>query len=216
MTRAAPLLVAGLVVGALLLTGCQAEKPALKGEGSTGVRVDTPALRAAKRAAGITTCRTGADSPATGVNALPEIPLPCLGGGPTVTLSRLRGPLVINLFAQWCGPCRQELPYYQRLSRDGAGRVSVVGVDYLDTLPARAIALARTAGVTYPLLADPVGNLRAALHRPGSSSPVVVRGLPGLVFVDAEGRVTDVRFVLVRSYAQLSDLVRSHLGVDVS
>jgi thiol-disulfide isomerase/thioredoxin len=128
----------------------------------------------------------------------------------------LRGPLVINLFAQWCEPCRQELPYYQRLSRDGAGRLDVMGVDYLDYLPARAIALAKAAGVTYPLLADPVGNLRAALHRPGRSAPVVVPGLPGLVFVDRSGRVTGVQFVLIRSYAQLRGLVRRHLGIDVS
>lgn len=216
MSRAVMLFMGSLLAGLLMLTGCQAEKPVLKNEGSTGVKVDTPALRAAKAAAGIATCRPGEAPRATGATALPDIPLPCLGGGPAVTLSHLRGPLVINLFAQWCGPCRQELPYYQQLARAGAGRVGVVGIDYLDTLPARAIALARMAGVTYPLLADPVGNLRVLLHRPGSTAPVVVRGLPGLVFVDGQGRVTAVRFVLIRSFTQLRDLVRRHLGVDVS
>ena len=42
-----------------------------------------------------------------------------------------------------------------------------------------------------------------------------IRGLPGVVFVDAEGRVTHVEFTVIRSYRQLTDLVEEHLGVSL-
>ena len=91
-------------------------------------------------------------------------------------LARLRGPMVVNLFAQWCKPCRDELPIYQRLHDKYAGRVSVLGIDWQDTHPAAALQLAADSGVTYPLLADP----DPWLH---------LRGLPQLVLLDKDGAV---------------------------
>ena len=146
------------------------------------------------------TCRPG-----TGRSDLPERTLPCLGGGKAVDLSRLEGPLVVNLFAQWCGPCRKEMPYYQELHRKGRGVVKVVGVDYLDVRPDQALELAKDSGVTYPLLADPAGALRVDLK---------VRGLPGIVFVKADGTV-ETEYRAVRSYAELRGLVQDQLGVEV-
>jgi thiol-disulfide isomerase/thioredoxin len=121
-----------------------------------------------------------------------------------VNLSRLRGPLVVNLFAQWCGPCREEMPFYQKLHQQAGGRVKVLGIDYLDTQPGRALDLVKQSGVTYPLLADPAGNLRA---------PFRVRGLPGVLLIDRSGRVRDLEFTVVSSYGQLRRLVHRHLGV---
>ena len=166
------------------------------------VDVDTPALRALKADAGVEPCTAGAAPPAQ--DGLPDVTLPCLGGGQAVRLPTLRGPMVVNLFAQWCGPCRTELPFYQRLHEEAEGAVSVLGVDYLDTQPEAALRLVRETGVTFPLLADPDGELRAELR---------VRGLPGMVFVDASGAVTDVQFRVVSSYAELRDLVEQELDV---
>ena len=181
----------------MLLTSCAASTA---GSGPAAhVDEDTPALRQ---------LRVGVDAcvPGTSSSDLPKVTLPCLGGGKDVDLSKLQGPLVINLFAQWCGPCRGELPYYQRLHVKAKGTVAVLGVDYLDTQPSRALLLARQARVSYPLVADPSGLLR-----PGFK----IRGLPGVVFVDKAGRLTDIEFRVVRSYAELRGLVRQHLGVQV-
>jgi thiol-disulfide isomerase/thioredoxin len=193
---------AALALATLVLTGCAGQEDT-GGPGSTAsVDVDTPALRALKAKAGVEPCRATTAGAAT--DGLPDVALPCLGGGPSVTLSGLRGPLVVNLFAQWCGPCRTELPYYQRLHRSAGGTVRVVGVDYLDTQPGRALQLARKAGVTFPLLADPDGRLRRDLK---------IRGLPGIVFVDAAGKVGAVEFRSFASYAELRDLVQQRLDV---
>ncbi len=195
------------VAACLLLASCTPDQPApAAGRTSTQVSeghvdVDTPALRALKAKAGVQQCPRGDAS-----NQLPQVTLPCLGGGRSVDLARLRGPMVVNLFAQWCGPCRGELPYFQRLHRRAKDTVRVLGIDYLDTQPGQALQLARDTGVTYPLVADPSGALRSDLR---------IRGLPGVVLVDADGKVVDVEFRVFRSYAELRAFVQRGLGVSV-
>ena len=195
------------LLACLLLASCAGSTDAGSGGGTATeprVDVDTPALRQLKRAAAVEPCTPGSGAPRAG--GLPDVTLPCLGGGTDVDLAGLRGPLVLNLFAQWCGPCREELPYYQALHRKAKGELTVLGVDYLDTQPERALRLVQESGVTYPLVADPDGRLRTEFK---------IRGLPGIVFVDASGKVTEVEFALIRSYPQLRALVREHLGVHV-
>lgn len=193
------------LLAALLLAGCTADPDTPGSRPEQGsVDVDTPALRAIKADAKVRPCPTG--DAAEVMDGLPEVTLQCLGGGRPVTLSSLRGPLVLTLFAQWCGPCRKELPYFQRLDRNADGAVRVVGVDFLDTQPDGALRLARCSGVTFPLLADPEARLRADLR---------VRGLPTVVFVDAEGTVTATQARSFSSYADLRDAVRDQLGVEV-
>lgn len=165
------------------------------------VDVDTPALRALKAKAGVEPCVPGDAS-----NGLPQVTLPCLGGGRAVDLAKLRGPMVVNLFAQWCVQCRKELPYFEQLHQAGKGTVGVLGVDYLDTQPGRALEMVLTAGVTYPLVADPAGALRTDLR---------IRGLPGVVLLDAEGKVADVEFRVFDSYAELRTFVEQGLGVSI-
>ena len=203
-------LAAVLLAGLLILAGCTADDTASPGEPGgaltpdSNVDVDTPDLRAQKRAAGIEPCEAG-EAPAPYDDlSLPEITLPCLGGGEPVNLNELRGPLVINLFAQWCGPCREELPFYQRLHEEGAGKIDVLGIDWQDPQPDAALALAQDTGVTYPLLADPSGSLRQDFR---------IRGLPGVVLVDADGRIADIEYVVIRDYSELTDLVEEQLGV---
>jgi thiol-disulfide isomerase/thioredoxin len=192
-----------LAVPLLLLAACSTGQPTGPGAvPASRVDVDTPALRAAKQSAGVEDCtRTTAPAAADG---LPDVTLPGLGGGPGVRLAGLRGPMVVNLFAQWCGPCRRELPHYQQLHEKAGGKVRVLGVDYLDTLPARALELVDQTGVTYPLVADTSGALRSALH---------IRGLPGVVLLDRDGRVVDVEFREIRSYQELRGLVADKLQV---
>jgi len=184
------------LLGLLLLAGCGAA-PVVP-QRSAGVKVDSVELRAIKQHAGIATCRPGHAGTVEG--GLPDVTLPCLGGGPSVDLARLRGPLVVNLWAQWCGPCRAELPHYQAFARKYAGKVRVLGIDYQDTQPQWALQLAQRSGVTYPLLADPDGALKA-------------RGLPKIMMVDSQGKLVYDEYGEISSVRQLEHLVAHHLGV---
>jgi thiol-disulfide isomerase/thioredoxin len=197
-------LAAALVAAALVLSGCSGG--GVPGPGKAEIDVDTPQLREMKSDAGIETCVEGTGEP--GSNGLPEVTLPCLGGGHDVDLSTLTGPLVINLWAAWCGPCRKEMPalaeFYQRYGE----QVPVIGIDYQDPQTGPALELAYKSGVTYPLLADPQGDLRAAEPFPAKI------GMPTFAFVRADGEV-ELASGGVDSVGEVRELVSEHLGVDL-
>lgn len=196
--------VAVLLVLAVLV-GCAPGSDAGSSPGQAKVDVDTPHLRQLKTEAGVEPCVGGGAEPVA--DGLPEVTLPCLGGGPAVDLSSLRGPLVVNLWAGWCAPCREELPIYQAFHEKYAGRVPVLGIDYNDTQPGAALELVQQTGVTFPLLADPQTALDGADPLPR------IPGLPMLVLVDESGEVEHFEFVQITSLRQLEDLVVEHLGV---
>ena len=145
-------------------------------------------------------CSLSKQGGAAAVTRLPETTLQPLGEGKPVDLADLRGPLVINLWASWCGPCRDELPQYQAFSQKYAGSVDVLGIDWQDTRTDKAKALIRQTGVTYPLVTDPEGRLRN-------------KYLPKLILIDAQGKVVFEKYVKINSVAQLENLVQKHLLV---
>ncbi|TWD81028.1 thiol-disulfide isomerase/thioredoxin [Kribbella amoyensis] len=137
-------------------------------------------------------------------NGLPDISLPCLGDGPDVRLADLRGPLLINVWAQWCGPCREEAPYLAELRKKAAGKVQLFGVDYLDPRRELAVKFAAEEGLEYPHLVDSEKQLQR---------PLRIGGPPLTAFVDAKGAVVYVHRSVFTSQQQLDDLVREKLGV---
>ena len=170
------------------------------------LKVDTPVLRSLKAAAGIAPCPvTGSGSGVVG-GGLPALTLPCLGGGRDVELAGLRGPLVINLWSQTCGPCRDEAPLLQQLWATARQEVRVVGLDFYDPQPGLALEFARAHGLTYPQVADPEASAKADLH---------VAALPMTLFVDSTGRIAYTQVGPIQSATELRDLLREHLGVDV-
>ena len=189
-----------VVLTAVTLAGCTPDDltppPA-----ESRVDVDTPALREAKRAAQVEPC-SAPDGPGSD---LPELTLPCLGGGEEVVLAEVSGPAVVPLWASWCEPCKDELPLFARLADDLEGRAAVVGVDYQDTQPDLALELLEKTGARFPQVADPGGSLADSYR---------IRGLPGILWVREDGSAT-FRNDRVRSYEELTELVSSQLGLDV-
>ncbi|MFI5692010.1 TlpA family protein disulfide reductase [Kribbella sp. NPDC051586] len=138
---------------------------------------------------------TPSKPPATG--ALPDVTLPCLGSGPDIRLADLRGPLVINVWAQWCGPCRDEAPYLAALAK--SGKVQMLGIDYDDPRPELAVKFATDEGLTYPHLVDRDKAIQRALK---------VGGPPLTAFVDTDGAVAFVHRGVLTSQQQLDQLVK--------
>jgi cytochrome c biogenesis protein CcmG/thiol:disulfide interchange protein DsbE len=205
-------LVAAALASVLVVAGCSSSgsdddagtKPTFGGGGTSAGTVAPDDLAAAKAAAGIADCPE-AGKAATGDDTLPSVTLQCLGGGTPVDLSTLTGtPTVINLWASWCGPCRTELPVLARAAQAYGDDVRFIGIDYKDGDPDAAIELARSAGVTYPLLSDPDETTKADLK---------VVGLPQTVFVDAQGRMVATERTAYDSYADLTAAIDRHLGV---
>lgn len=91
-------------------------------------------------------------------------------------------PLVLNFFAEWCGPCVAEMPELQTVSEEYAGDVDFLGMDVNDPLENGRAIVERT-GVEYPAARDPAGDIAAAFR---------VQNMPTTVFLDAEGNVVRV------------------------
>jgi thiol-disulfide isomerase/thioredoxin len=194
-------LLAGAVLAGAVLAGCTAD-PVTTPRSQSRVEVDTPALREVKAELGVEPCPEvdgrGSD--------LPDLVLPCLGGGPDVSLAAIEGPAVVSMWASWCGPCRAELPFYQRLHEEAGDRLTVLGVDYQDRQPDWALGLLAETGARFPQVADPGGSL-ADEYR--------FIGLPVVLLVDADGRVTR-QVGEIKSYAELKELVQERTGVSLT
>ena len=105
-----------------------------------------------------------------------------LPGGPAAfkaRLSSLRGyPVVVNKWASWCGPCRTEFRYFQRLSAQEGRTVAFVGVDSSDT-PSAAKRFLAGHPVSYPSYSD--HDLSVAAVFSG------VEAFPTTAFYDSHG-----------------------------
>ncbi len=89
-------------------------------------------------------------------------------------LSQLRGyPVVINVWASWCGPCVVEAPDIAAAAREFQGRVQFIGVDVLDQLGA-ARAFIRKYGWSFPSVFDPTAAIRNDLGFVGQPVTLVL------------------------------------------
>jgi cytochrome c biogenesis protein CcmG, thiol:disulfide interchange protein DsbE len=125
-------------------------------------------------------------------------------GGPGFALPDDLGgrPLVLNVWASWCIPCRKEMPAFQSVYRQAQGKVGFLGVDYLDEVGA-ARRLAADTGVSYPLAADPKGTQAGKLG---------VTALPTTLFFSADGVLRGRRFGELNA-DRLRAAIRTYLGL---
>jgi len=102
--------------------------------------------------------------------------------GAPVSLADYEGkPVVLNFWASWCPPCREELPALDELARKHP-EVAVVGVNYQDP-PSGARRLQQELGWTFPSIGDAGGEL---------GSRMGLQGMPTTYFLDADHRVVGV------------------------
>jgi cytochrome c biogenesis protein CcmG/thiol:disulfide interchange protein DsbE len=182
-----------LAVLGLLLAGC-GDEPVQKVSGGSAAGADK-----------LVACPSTPSRPAV-AKALPDVSLPCLGKGPDTRLADLRGPLVINVWAQWCGPCRAEAPYLAELQRKAGDKLKLIGIDYVDSQPDLAVKFAIEQHWDYPQLVDAEKQTQQALR---------IAGPPLTAFVDAKGAVVYVHQGVLTSQHQLDQLVKDKLGVSL-
>jgi thiol-disulfide isomerase/thioredoxin len=96
-------------------------------------------------------------------------------------IAELKGyPVLVNVWASWCGPCRFEFPVLQKLSARYGKRVAFLGIDSQDS-DAAAQTFLREEPVPYPSYSDPDEKIADSL---GASL-----GLPDTAFYDRSGEL---------------------------
>ncbi len=107
-------------------------------------------------------------------------------------LAAQRGRVVVlNFWAEWCEPCKREMPAFQSIATGGDPSVVVVGVDIKTDQEERGRELVAELGITYPILRDDGGddpNLGPIERAFGS-----LDSYPMTVFIRPDGTVDAVR-----------------------
>jgi thiol-disulfide isomerase/thioredoxin len=149
---------------------------------------------------GVRQARDSADARPAAPLSLAEVSKPAAGAPPALAALRrrvnaleggdafdaqlraLRGrPVVVNMWASWCAPCRRELPLFQRQALKRGARVAFLGVDVTDNRD-DALELLESVPLPYPSFADPRSNIATGRYR--------ARVFPTTAFYDAGGKLT--------------------------
>jgi cytochrome c biogenesis protein CcmG/thiol:disulfide interchange protein DsbE len=100
-------------------------------------------------------------------------------------LAELRGyPVVVNKWASWCGPCREEMPWFQRLSARLGKRIAFLGVDSQDS-SAAAKEFLREFPLPYPSYSDSGKEIAQVME--------ATIGFPATAFYDSSGKLAHVQ-----------------------
>ena len=103
--------------------------------------------------------------------------------GKPLLLKDLRGQaLVINFWATWCEPCREEMPSLAQLGQSQSGKLRVLAVNFKES-PATVKQFVTVTGLTITTLRDPDGALARAWG---------IRVFPSTVLIGADGQVRSV------------------------
>lgn len=112
--------------------------------------------------------------------AAPEFALTTIEGR-TIDSSRLRGNVVlVNFWATWCGPCKEEMPALKRLKESFAGKSFELLAVTTDQQVEGIRTFVQALGLEFPVLLDNTKDVSAAF---------AVRGLPTTVLIDRQNRL---------------------------
>ncbi len=123
--------------------------------------------------------------------------------GERIRLADFRGePVLVNFWASWCIPCREEMPELEAVRARYVGRLEVVGINVWDD-PESASGLLETLGVTYPQGVDRSGEVVSAFG---------IAVVPSTALITADGRIAALASGKP-SPAELQSMITEHLGL---
>jgi cytochrome c biogenesis protein CcmG/thiol:disulfide interchange protein DsbE len=168
-----------IVIALLLLTACSPSSSYVKGE--------------------VVSCESiSQDKSFTG-----GVSMDCLDRTEGAQLGALRGPMVVNVWGSWCGPCKEEIPHLRAFHSKAIGKVQLIGVDVEEANFDDGRLFVERHGITWPNLYDPDGRSRKYFGM----------GVPVTWFIAPDGSVAGKKIGVIKDEAELISLTEKYLGV---
>ena len=134
-----------------------------------------------------------------------ETLLNCLSGSEKISVASLRGPLIVNVWGSWCGPCKQEMPYFVAFNDQANGKVKLLGIAVEEAKAQDSKDFIIANGITWPNLYDAKGITRGTFGM----------GVPVTWFIDEQGTVVYKHIGVVKSTEELIELTAKYLKVEI-
>lgn len=136
---------------------------------------------------------------------LGDTSLNCLTGSQKISVASLRGPLVVNVWGSWCGPCADEIPLFVEFNDQANGKVKLLGIAVEEAKAQDAKDFIISYGITWPNLYDAKGITRSTFGM----------GVPITWFIDQQGSVVYKHVGVVKSTEELIALTAKYLKVKI-
>ena len=163
----------------LLLTACSPTSPYVKGE--------------------VVSCESiSQDKSFTG-----GVEMNCLDQSNGAQLGALRGPMVVNVWGSWCGPCKKEMPVLRAFHDKAKDKLQLIGVDVEEANLEDGQKFVERNGITWPNLYDPDGRSREYFGM----------GVPVTWFIAADGSVAHKHIGIINDLDEILTLTEKHLGI---
>jgi thiol-disulfide isomerase/thioredoxin len=131
--------------------------------------------------------------------------LNCLSGTEKISVESLRGPLILNVWGSWCGPCADEMPYFVEFNDQAKGKVKLLGIAVEEAKAQDSKDFIISNGMTWPNLFDAKGITRKNFGM----------GVPVTWFIDQQGTVVYKHVGVVKSTKELIELSNKYLKVSI-
>jgi thiol-disulfide isomerase/thioredoxin len=131
------------------------------------------------------------------------INLDCLDGTTGAQLGALKGPMIVNVWGSWCGPCKEEIPILRSFNEKTKGKVALVGVDVEESNLGDGQKFVASSGITWPNLYDPDGRSREYFGM----------GVPVTWFIAADGSIVGKKIGAFKDEIELITLTNKYLDV---
>ena len=134
-----------------------------------------------------------------------ELNFKCLDNSSQINFHTIKGPIVVNVWGSWCGPCKEEMPILRSFYEKAQGKVLLIGVDVEEASIEDGRTFVENNGITWPNLFDADGKSRAYFGM----------GVPVTWFIAADGIVAHKYIGVFKSEKELISLTSKHLGVEI-
>ena len=163
----------------LLLTACSSTSPYVKGE--------------------VVSCESISEDK----SFIGGVEMDCLDQSDGAQLGALRGPMVVNVWGSWCGPCKKEMPVLRAFHDKAKDKLQLIGVDVEEANLEDGQKFVERNGITWPNLYDPDGRSREYFGM----------GVPVTWFIAADGSVAHKHIGIINDLDEILTLTEKHLGI---